>query len=184
MIVKDIRQTVEGFLVKKFLIYLLVVILEIMGANIYAQEKNFREMDVGLQVTSLGEVGVFVAYQSFPFYIGSGMNMWQPNDFEGDPYWNDVTMRFGYNRKFKIGVGVLGGLQVRWLTVRSNWGGYVSSSTAGGYSSSSEVDTHFIFMPEIGVSYTWKRLYVNIAYQFDTNNIKNSTICFVLGGTL
>jgi hypothetical protein len=93
-------------------------------------------------------------------------------------------MRLGYNRKFKIDIGILGGLQVRILNVRSNWGGGVSSSTAGGYSSTSEVDTHYIFMPEIGASYTWKRLYGNISYQFDTNNIKNSTACFVLGGAL
>jgi hypothetical protein len=140
-------------------------------------------MDLGLQISTLGEIGFFFAYQSFPFYMGFGMNLWQPNDFEGDPYWNDITMRLGYSKKFKIGVGILAGLQVRWLNVRSNWGGYMSS-TANGYSSSSNVDIYFIFMPEIGISYTWKRFYGNMAYQFDTNNIKNSTICFVFGVTL
>jgi hypothetical protein len=170
--------------VKQYFCCLTVIAFFTIGQNAYSQEQELWGIDLGLQVTTLGEVGVFMAYQPFPFYMGLGLNLWQPNDFEGDPYWNDITMRLGYNRKFKIGVGILGGLQVRWLNVRSNWGGGVSSSTAGGYSSSSEVDIHFIFMPEIGVSYTWKRLYGNVAYQFDTNNIKNSTVCFVIGGTL
>jgi hypothetical protein len=165
-------------------IIILFFVISIVSPNVYSQEKKLLGMDLGLQVTTLGEVGVFMAYQLFPFYLGVGMNMWQPNDFTGDPYWNDVTMRLGYNRKFKIGIGILGGLQFRLLNVRSNWGGNVSSSTASGYSSSLDVDTHFIVMPEIGVSYTWKRFYGNVAYQLDTNNIKNSTVCFVIGGTL
>ncbi|MDR2601760.1 MAG: hypothetical protein LBC53_04825 [Spirochaetaceae bacterium] len=170
---------------KKFLFFLsLTFAFGTLTQNLFAQEKKLFGMDLGFQITNLGEVGFFFAYQTFHFYMGVGMNIWQPNDFEGDPYWNDVTMRLGYNRKFKIGIGILGGLQVRWLNVRSNWGGSVSSSTSGGYSGSSEIGMHFIFMPEIGVSYTWKRVYGNIAYQFDTNNIKNSTACFVIGGTL
>jgi hypothetical protein len=170
------------FEMKKILIVFLV--LSVVGKNAYSQEKKLWGMDLGLQVTTLGEVGIFTAYQSFHFYFGVGMNMWQPDDFTGDPYWNDVTMRLGYNHKLKIGIGILGGLQFRLLNVRSNWGGSVSSSTAKGYSGSSEVNIHFIVMPEIGVSYTWKRFYGNIAYQMDTNNIKNSTVCFVIGGTL
>jgi hypothetical protein len=167
---------------KKVLI--VVFVLSVIVQNAYSQARKLLGIDLGLQVTTLGEVGIFIAYNSLPFYLGVGMNMWQPDDFTGEPYWNDVTMRFGYNRKFKIGIGILGGLQFRLLNVRSNWGGNISSSTANGYSSSSEVDTHFIVMPEIGVSYTWKRFYGNIAYQLDTNNIKNSTVCFVIGGTL
>jgi hypothetical protein len=155
---------------KKFLFFLIAVLaLGTMKQNIYAQEKKLRGLDFGLQVTSLAEIGVFTSYR--PIYFGVGFNFWQPNDFEGDPYWNDVTMRLGYSYKFKIGIGFLAGLQGRVLFVRSNWG-------------LTETDIHFIFMPEVGVSYTWKRLYGNVAFQLDTNNIKNSTYCFVIGGTL
>jgi hypothetical protein len=167
---------------KKHYILIAVIAFVVTAQNAYAQEKKLEGIDFGLQFSALAEIGFFMTYQFI--YYGVGFNFWEPNDFEGDPYWNDVTFRLGYAHKFKMNIGVLAGIQGRLLSVRSNYGGSVSLSTASGYSSSANAEWHFIFMPEIGVSYTWKVLYGNIAYQLDTNNIKNSTVCFVVGVTL
>jgi hypothetical protein len=170
-------------MLKKLLCCLFALALGVMGTKIYAQEKKLIGIDLGLQVTTLGEVGVFLCAPAWHFYYGAGMNWWEPDDYEGDPYWNDIIARLGYTYKFKNGIGLLGGIQFRWVGVRSNWRSYVSYSSSSGYSSSL-AEWHFVFMTEIGVSYTWKRLFGNIAYQLDTNNIKNSTLCFVAGRTL
>jgi hypothetical protein len=162
------KELCKNLSLKKFLCYLLVLASGMIGVKIYAQGKKPLKMDIGLQVTTLGEVGVFFAYQ--PFYAGLGMNLWAPDDFEGNLLWSDITMRGGYSHKFKTGVGILGGLQFRVLYASSKWGDL------------DNVTTHFIFMPEIGASYTLERFYGNVAFQFDTNNIKNSTVCFVIGG--
>jgi hypothetical protein len=135
-----------------------------MGQNIYAQEKKLWGMDIGLQVTTLGEFGFFMAYK--PVYYGMGVHFW--NDLESEPNWYDMTFRLGYSHKFKIGIGLIGGLQIRWL-----------NTTSFG-----KKEMHFIFMPEAGISYTLKWFYANVAYQIDTNNIKNSTVCFVVGGAI
>ena len=149
---------------KKIICLLIMLIyLSMVGQKIYAQNTNLLGFDLGLQITTLGEVGFFMAYKFI--YFGFGTHLW--NDIEMEPYWNDFTFRLGYSHKFKIGMGLLGGLQIRWLNTRSF----------------EKKEMYFIFMPEIGISYIWKKLYGNVAYQLDTNNIKNSTFCFVIGGT-
>jgi hypothetical protein len=142
----------------------MVINLIMVGQEIYAQNNSLFDFDFGLQISTLGEVGFFMAYKYV--YYGMGMHLW--NDIEEEPYWYDMTFRLGYNHKFKTGIGLLGGLQIRWLNTRSF----------------GKDEMHFIFMPEIGISYTLKKLYGNAAFQLDTNNIKNSTLCFVIGGAL
>jgi hypothetical protein len=156
---------------KKFLYCLYFAAFVITAAKINAQENKLWGMDIGLQVTTLGEAGVFSAYGTArnSFYMGLGMNLWQPDDFGGNLYWSDITMRAGYSRKFKTGIGILGGLQIRVLYLSQKWG------------DSGDLFPHFILMPEIGGSYIWKSLFGNVTFQFDTNNIKNSTVCFVVG---
>jgi hypothetical protein len=72
---------------KMFCLLIVAIAFFTMGQNVYSQEKKLWGMDLGLQITTLAEVGFFMAYK--PVYFGFGMNLWQPNDFEGDPYWND-----------------------------------------------------------------------------------------------
>jgi hypothetical protein len=154
----------ENFMKKS--LFFLIICFGLSSQNIKAQNNDLLGMDLGLQISTLGEIGFFMAYK--PIYFGIGMHLW--NDIESEPYWNDITYRLGYSHKFKIGIGLLGGLQIRMVSA----------------SLKNTMDTklNFVFLPEIGISYTWKRLYGNVTYQFDTNNIKNSTLCFVIGGSL
>jgi hypothetical protein len=153
---------------KKFLCCFFFAVFVITASKINAQENDLWKWTLGLQVTTLGEVGVFSALG--PFYTGIGTNFWATDDFGGNLYWADITTRAGYSCKFKTGIGILGGAQIRVLYLSQKWGDF------------DNIVSHFIFMPEIGGSYTGKRLYGNVTFQLDTNNIKNSTVCFVIGG--
>jgi hypothetical protein len=152
--------------------FLLIFSLSLIGTNLFAWELNGA---VGAFFTPLGEVGYFSSMNPVYFGVGYGII---PSLKDED--WWDLTFRFGGTYIFKIGIGILGGLQYKLLAVDS-MGGLVSYSGSSGYSGTVNWEYTSIFMPEIGLSYQWKKLYGNVMFQFDTVNIKNSTICFALG---
>jgi hypothetical protein len=147
--------------------------LFIINTNLFAWEPNGT---AGAFFTPLGEIGYFGAI--CPIYFGVGYGI-IPVLKEEDSWW-DLTFRLGGTYVFKKGIGILGGLQYKLLAI-DTMGGLVSYSSSTGYSSSVQWKYISIFMPEIGISYQWKQLYTNVMYQFDTVNIKNSTICFAVG---
>jgi hypothetical protein len=115
----------------------------------------------------LGEIGYFCSIN--PVYFGVGYTIIPSYKEEEEDSWWDLTFRLGGTYVFKNGIGVLGGLQYKWLAINS----LGVSTVQWKYAS--------IFMPEIGISYQWGKIYGNIMYQFDTINTKNSTICFTVG---
>ena len=149
---------------------IILIILFIIGSNIFAQEGA-----MGGFFTPLGEIGYFGSIN--PVYFGVGMAI-IPVFKEVDSWW-DLMARLGGTYVFKNGIGILGGLQYKLLAVDS-MGGF-SSYDSSGYSGTVQWKYTSVFMPEIGISYQWEKIYGNIMYQFDTVNIKNSTICITLG---
>jgi hypothetical protein len=152
---------------------LILISLLTISANVFAWEWNGA---VGAFFTPLGEVGYFTSIN--PIYFGIGYAI-IPVFKEEDSWW-DLTFRLGGTYVFKNGIGILGGLQYKLLAVDS-MGGLVSYGSATGYSGTVQWKYTSIFMPEIGLSYQWKKIYGNVMYQFDTVNFKNSTICFTIG---
>ena len=152
---------------------LILICLLTIGANAFAWEWNGS---AGAFFTPLGEIGYFGSIN--PIYFGVGMAI-IPIFKEEDSWW-DITFRLGGTYIFKNGIGILGGLQYKLLAVDS-MGGLVSYGSATGYSGTVQWKYTSIFMPEIGISYQWRKIYGNVMYQFDTVNIKNSTVCFTMG---
>jgi len=148
----------------------MLIVLFLIGSNLFGLEGA-----IGGFFTPLGEIGYFNSFN--PVYFGIGMAI-IPVFKEEDSWW-DIMVRLGGTYVFKNGIGILGGLQYKLLAVDSMGGfsGYDSS----GYSGTVQWKYTSVFMPEIGISYQWKKIYGNIMYQFDTVNIKNSTVCFTVG---
>jgi hypothetical protein len=154
-------------------VFLLIFSLSLVGTNLCAWELNGA---AGVFFTPLGEIGYFSSIN--PVYFGVGYGIIP--SFKDEDSWWDLTFRLGGIYIFKNGIGILGGLQYKLLAVDSK-GGLVSYSSSSGYSGTVDWKYTSIFMPEIGLSYQWRKLYSNVMFQFDTVNIKNSTICFAFG---